>query len=227
MITIDFSQLDTKPVVEIDAVSVSKDFDEDNELATALEKYTGKMEVEMIKELGEFECDLEGRFSAIRTQETNLGNFVCDIMVASTNADLAILNSGTFRSDAIHAAGPFFLRDLLNILPMIDQLVLVEVTGNQLLKCLENGVSQYPKLEGRFPQVSGISFAFDPEKPAGKRVDPAFVKIGDEYLDVKAGSKKRYRLVTKAYIASGKDGYDVLADCKQVRLWSIPWLPGY
>ena len=34
-----------------------------------------------MSELGEFECDLEGRFSAIRTQETNLGNFICDIMV--------------------------------------------------------------------------------------------------------------------------------------------------
>ena len=56
-------------------------------------------------ELGEFECDLEGRFSVIRTQECNLGNFICDIMVAATNADLAILNSGTLRSDCIHPAG--------------------------------------------------------------------------------------------------------------------------
>lgn len=83
----------------------------------------------MCKELGEFQCDLDGRFSAIRTQETNLGNFICDIMVAATNADFALLNSGTFRSDQVHPAGPFFLKDLLTILPMIDPLVLVEVTG--------------------------------------------------------------------------------------------------
>ena len=87
------------------------------------------MDAEMCMELGEFECDLDGRFSSIRTSETNLGNFICDIMVASTNADLAILNSGTLRSDAIHPAGPFFLKDLLTILPMIDPLVLLEVTG--------------------------------------------------------------------------------------------------
>ena len=90
----------------------------------------------------------------IRTQETNLGNFVCDIMVAATNADFALLNSGTFRSDCIHAAGPFFLKDLLKILPMIDALVLLEIKGNQIKECLENGVSMHPKLEGRFPQVS-------------------------------------------------------------------------
>merc|ERR1712088_1247100 len=74
----------------------------------------------------------------------------------------------------------------------------------------------FPKLEGRFPQVSGISFAFDPEKPAGKRIDPESVKVGDEYLDLDPKSKKTYRLATKAYLANGKDGYDVFAKCKQL-----------
>jgi len=212
VVTVDFSTLATKPVVEIDSVEVTQDFEPDNELATALEKYSEKMEVELIKELGEFECDLEGRFSAIRTQETNLGNFICDIMVAATNADFAILNSGTLRSDCIHSAGPFFMKDLLKILPMIDPLVLLEITGSQIIRCLENGVSMHPKLEGRFPQVSGISFAFDGEKPAGQRIDPAYIKIGDEYLN----PERTYRMVTKAYLANGKDGYDVLAKCNQL-----------
>ena len=63
-----------------------------------------------------------------------------------------------------------------------------------------------------FLQVSGISFAFDGEKPAGKRIDPAYIKIGDEYLN----PERTYRMVTKAYLANGKDGYDVLAKCNQV-----------
>ena len=32
------------------------------------------------------------------------------------------------------------------------------VLGDQILEALENGVSQWPKLEGRFPQVSKIFF---------------------------------------------------------------------
>ena len=90
---------------------------------------------------------------------------------------------------------------------MIDSLVLVDIKGEQIHQALENGVSQWPKLEGRFPQVSGISFAFDPSKPPGSRVDPEYVKVGDEYLDL----HHHYRLVTKAYLALGKDGYDALA----------------
>merc|ERR1712241_610148 len=92
--------------------------------------------------------------------------------------------------------------DLLAILPMMDDLILLDVSGKMIYEALENGVSMWPKLEGRFPQVSGITFAFDPKKPAGSRVDPEFVKVGDEYLDM----EQRYKLVTKAYLEQGKDG---------------------
>ena len=88
-----------------------------------------KMEGEMTKELGVFEVDLDGRFSTVRSMESNLCNFVTDIMVAATEADFALINSGTFRSDTIHKAGVFTIKDLLLVLPMIDPLVLVEVDG--------------------------------------------------------------------------------------------------
>jgi 5'-nucleotidase len=90
---------------------------------------------------------------------------------------------------------------------MMDPLILLDVNGEMIHQALENGVSMWPKLEGRFPQVSGITFAFDPAKPPGKRVDPAYVKIGDEYLEM----EHRYKLVTKAYLGKGKDGYDSLS----------------
>lgn len=165
--------------------------------------------------LGIFSVELDGRFSSVRTQETNLGNWVCDVVLASTGADLVIINSGTLRSDTVHAPGAFTLRTLTSIVPMRDPLVVLQVTGNNqyfdlekyflhccnfkftlahilvnsffppygmskickifvagqdLLAALENSVSAYPKLEGRFPQVAGVCFAFDPSKPPGSRV---------------------------------------------------------
>lgn len=54
----------------------------------------------------------------------------------------------------IHPEGDFTYKDLVTILPMIDETTVLKVTGQQLLDALENGVSQYPKLEGRYPQVS-------------------------------------------------------------------------
>ena len=205
------------------------------------------MTAKMNDVLGEFHCDLDGRFSSVRTSETNLGNFMCDIMVACTNADCAILNSGTLRSDRIHPSGPFTLKDLLTVIPMMDSLCLLNVLGktepyfyfysisgqssskfhndiflsmimipigSQIIEALENGVSQYPKLEGRFPQVAGIKFAFNPKNPPGSRVDPKFVMIGDEFIQV----HQYYRLVTKKYIATGHDGYTVLCGAEMLVL---------
>ena len=51
------------------------------------------------------EVDLEARFSRLRTQETNLGNWTVDILRTEFNTDLAILNSGTIRANGVFDAG--------------------------------------------------------------------------------------------------------------------------
>ena len=48
----------------------------------------------------------------------------------------------------------------------------------KLLESLENGVSQYPKLEGRFPCVSGVQFRFDPALEPMHRVVAGSVQVG-------------------------------------------------
>ncbi len=60
----------------------------------------------------------------------------------------------------------------------------VHIIGAEILEGLENGVSQWPNQEGRFPQLSGASFQFDPRKPSGSRINPKSVKIQGEELDL-------------------------------------------
>ena len=97
---------------------------------------------------------------------------------------------------------------------MIDSLVLVDIKGEQIHQALENGVSQWPKLDGRFPQVGGITFAFDPTKPPGSRIDPAFIKIGTEYMD----RQQHYKLATKAALVDGDDGYTALSQGEKIQI---------
>jgi 5'-nucleotidase len=80
----------------------------------------------------------------------------------------------------------------------------IKVTGKALLQAIENSVSAYPALEGRFPQVSSIEFEFDPDLPKMSRVK--YVKVGAEplYLD------RQYTLVTRGYMGRGKDGFTSL-----------------
>jgi 5'-nucleotidase len=159
--------------------------------------------------LGNFSCELDARFSQIRTSETNIGNWICDVALAATGADVVMINSGTFRSDQIHDAGPFTMKDLVSIIPMQDPLIVIEVTGEILYKALENGVSSYPKLEGRFPQVSGISFTFSPDRPPGNRIEPKLVRVGDDWLKM----DENYHLCIKAYMHGGCDGYTMFKNC--------------
>lgn len=61
--------------------------------------FTEMMSTKLDDVLGEFHVELDGLFETVRTKESNLGNFICDIMLASCNADCALLNSGTLRSE--------------------------------------------------------------------------------------------------------------------------------
>ena len=68
------------------------------------------------------------------------------------------------------AGGKLLFRDLVNILPMLDETCVLEMTGAQVKDAMENACSQYPKLEGRFAQISGMAYTFDAALPAGARV---------------------------------------------------------
>ena len=60
--------------------------------------------------IGETATDLDGRFATVRSRESNLGNWVADIWRAGARADIALLNSGTLRSDCIHPAGQLTMK---------------------------------------------------------------------------------------------------------------------
>ncbi|KAJ6649497.1 Trifunctional nucleotide phosphoesterase protein YfkN [Pseudolycoriella hygida] len=196
--------------LSVEQIDVTSKYAEDKALKDELLQYSSTIESKMGEVLGNFCVELNGLFSSIRTSETNLGNWVCDVVLSATGADVVIINSGTFRSDQIHPAGPFTMKDLVSVVPMRDPLVVLEVTGKDLLDALENAVSAYPKLEGRFPQVSGISFVFNSKKPPGSRIEPQLVQVADEWLNL----DQTYSLCVKSYMYGGCDGFTMFKDKK-------------
>lgn len=81
---------------------------------------------------------------------------IADIVRRGCKADCALINSGTLRADVIYPAGPFTVEDMVKLLPFDNHLWSVGLTGGQVLEVLENGVSQWPKKEGRFPQARAM-----------------------------------------------------------------------
>lgn len=217
---------------------IQEDAPENENVAEAVNEMSSKVEVTMGKVIGKTMVDLDARFSEIRTKETNVANFFASVMASATDADIGLLNSGSIRADRIIEKGEMKMSDLAEMIPMADPMAVVEITGEQLLQVLENGVSQYPAMEGRFPCVDGVRFTFDPSQPSGSRIVEGSVtvrsRLCDSGLDKKDGPtltplhstsasfgplelQKTYTLCTKTYLLDGKDGYDVLSDLQVVR----------
>jgi hypothetical protein len=176
----------------------------DPECQVLVDKLTSTLKAKLEKPVGYTASALDGRFTTVRTRESNLGNFICDLMRYYYHADCAIMAGGTIRGDQVYPPGLLRLKDVLNCFPFEDPVVVIKVTGQDLVEALENGVSQLPALEGRFPQVSNITFEYTASSPPGSRIN--WVKVGDKSVDY----KKQYTLATRGYMARGKDGYTSL-----------------
>ncbi|KAI0133992.1 Metallo-dependent phosphatase-like protein [Xylariales sp. AK1849] len=174
------------------------------ETVKVVNKLTASLKTTLQKPIGYTAAPLDARFRTVRLQESNIGNWVCDIMRHHYSGDCCIMASGTIRGDQVYPPGPVLLKDIMNCFPFEDPVVVIKVTGKAIWDALENGVCQFPALEGRFPQVSNIRFTFNGSKPVGSRILEA--TIGDEPIDM----ERKYVLVTRGYMGRGKDGFDSL-----------------
>jgi 2',3'-cyclic-nucleotide 2'-phosphodiesterase (5'-nucleotidase family) len=156
-------------------------------------------------EIGTLEAPLDSRRNVVRGEEATMGNLITDALRDVTGADIAIMNGGGIRGDTTYEAGrKLTRRDILTELPFGNITVVTELPGSQVLLALENGVSQVENGSGRFPQVSGVTFAFDAAAEPGSRVSE--VMVGGAPLE----ADKVYTVAVNDYILGGGDGYAAL-----------------
>ncbi len=181
----------------------------DAETLALVKGYQATLSKELDVTIGKTAVELDSRKTSVRTGETAIGNLIADAQRAALGADIAMANGGGIRGNKIYAPGTeISRRDVLTELPFGNLNILIEVDGATVKAALENGVSQVEKTAGRFPQVSGMSFTYDPNKPAGSRI--VSVMVGDQPLDM----AKKYKMATNDYAAGGGDGYKMLKKAK-------------
>ncbi|TGJ80020.1 hypothetical protein E0Z10_g8746 [Xylaria hypoxylon] len=190
--------------IDITRRDVTSEIPQHSPTLELVEESTASIKTKLQKPIGYTAAPLDARFRTVRTRESNIANFVCDIMRHYHSGDCTLMASGTIRGDQVYPPGPILLKDIMNCFPFEDPVVVIRVLGQAIWDALENGLSQYPALEGRFPQVSNIKFEFDGSRQSGSRIVSA--SIGGEPIDM----TKKYVLVTRGYMARGKDGYDSL-----------------
>ncbi len=129
--------------------------------------------------------------------ESQLGNWITDVMRWKTGAQIGLHNSGAIRADI--KAGPITKADIFDVSPFHNTLVVFKLSGQQLKEALEHDVERgWDRM-----QVSGIKYKYYSKevKPYGERVN--YIEIDGEIL-VKEGKvlwpRKVYTIASNNYL---------------------------
>ena len=160
---------------------------------------------ESLKEvIGHTEILLNGERSEIRNAETNLGDFIADVMRTTTDSDIALINSGSIRTSL--QAGDISLKNLYDVVPFLNYTCTMDVPGSVIVEEMEFSLNLMGATKGGFLQFSGMTVTYDINAEPGSRV--VSITVGGEELDPDA----TYRLATTDFVITGGDGNVYLQD---------------
>ena len=197
-------------------ISLDTEVTPDTALQTEVDTLTAELSAYTEQEVGETTVDLDGSETSCRYGECNLGDLITDAMVYKTAAQgvtIGLYNSGAIRASI--PAGTVTVGDVIGVLPFGNNYATLKLTGADLRAVLEHSVSRADDPEnegtGRFLQVSGLRFSWDPGAAVGERVVSAQAADGSgNFADI--DDQTLYAIVTSDYLRQGGDDYTILEE---------------
>jgi 5'-nucleotidase len=178
----------------------------DPETAALVAKYDEQISPIESRVVGAAATDIT-RDDSATAGESALGDIIADAQRTYAGTQIAFTNSGGIRADI--KSGEVTYGDLFAVQPFDNQLVKMELTGDQIYRLLEQ--QWQPQANGsvntRILQVSGLKFAYDESKPIGQRVTSATLADGTP-ID-RNDTKTNYTVAANSFIATGGDGFTV------------------
>ncbi len=195
-----------------EAMLLDASVEPDAAMAARISELGGPIEELKNRVVGEASAAIEGSREVCRQTECAMGNLVAEAMlarVADQGVTIAIQNGGGLRASI--DAGPVTMGEVLTVLPFQNTLSTFVVDGRDIVDALENGVSDLENGAGRFVQVAGLKYTFDPAAPAGGRVSDVMVLVGGDAwgpIDLAAD----YKVVSNNYVRGGGDGFEMFVN---------------
>jgi 2',3'-cyclic-nucleotide 2'-phosphodiesterase (5'-nucleotidase family) len=181
------------------------------DIQAIVEHYNDQLDDELNVVIGERAVDWDARIPIVRFRETAVGNYLTDIYAEGLDADIGMQNGGGIRGDRIYEAGDITRRDIVEMLPFDNYMVVKEIPGHRVLDLLD---ATLERGDGARMQLSGVEMVYDLSRPDGERVLRA--TMGCEPID----PDEVYTIATIDFLADGGSGLDdVLGD--------LPYVPGF
>lgn len=137
-------------------------------------------------------------------KETNMGDLVADAARETGGADIALIAADEIGDGSV-PAGNVPAAKIVDGLhysgDASDTVVVLNLTGAQVLKAVERGVSRAPQPFSGFLQVSGLQVRYDASAPEGRRA----TLVGAQGSEISASG--HYKVATTRPIADGGLGY--------------------
>ncbi len=213
---VDFSADGVAQTWDGEPILLDATVEQDPEVLARVEELAAPLNELRQKVIGETAVDLDGSRESCRFRECTMGNLVTDAILWATQAQgvqIALQNGGGIRASI--PAGPVTVGQVLEVLPFGNTIATFEIKGADLLAALENGVSRAENPEnegtGRFLQVAGLRYSWDPTKPVGERIVSVEVRNEDgswSPLDPDAV----YKVAANNFIRNGGDEYSMFAE---------------
>jgi 5'-nucleotidase len=170
-----------------------------------------------------------GRIAAPLDRQTNaagestLGAVIADAYLAGASrvqgaerpAQIAFTNPGGIRSDLASTLSVSF-GQLFNVLPFNNTLISMDLTGQQIVRLLEQQWERGGSRGVVMPVSAGFSYSWDSASPSGaargqgRRVVPGSLTLNGKPLL----PEQYYRVVTNSFLADGGDGFTVFQQGK-------------
>lgn len=199
-----------------DSIYLDSSIPEDPLFTQNVKDLAREIEPMRLQVVGDSKVDLVNIDEICRYEECNIGDLVTNAILWATreqNIQIAFYNGGGIRASI--PKGKITLQQVLEVLPFFDTIATFQLKGQDIRTALEHSVSraESPQNEGtgRFLQVAGLVFIWDPTKPVGSRVTDIWVKNPDG-SKVALADNETYSVATSNYLRNGGDGFSVFAE---------------
>lgn len=134
-------------------------------------------------------------------------------------ANVSLIDAGAIRTSI--DIGEITWGELFSTQPFGNTMVVIEISGEELLQALRYGTSGYMiSQQNQFPQVSGIKYKINMDKKADdpdRITDVVFVDYEGKETDVTFSTSGKYKIMLQDFLSTGGDGYTMFKGKSSIR----------